>query len=174
MIMSVEEVENLIEVGDYDDEVIQDKLDAIEAMIRSYTNNNFQHRNFRITSNIKNGIIEANTAIFRAGDTVEISRSLYNNGLYVVKNVSADGIKIDGDLYDENKIVLTKIVYPADIRTGALNLLKWDLENRDKVGIKSESISRHSVTYYDMDTNHLNGYPASLLGFLKPYRKARV
>ena len=45
---------------------------------------------------------------------------------------------------------------------------------RDKVGIKSETLSRHSVTYYDQDAgNQVMGYPASLMGFLSPYIKAR-
>ena len=64
--------------------------------------------------------------------------------------------------------------YPADVKMGVVNMLKWDLENRDKVGVQSETLSRHSVTYFNMDgDNSLMGYPKSLLGFLKPYKKAR-
>lgn len=65
------------------------------------------------------------------------------------------------------------IVYPADIKLGAIKLLQWDMENGDKTGIASETISRHSVTYKAMDgKNTVNGYPAELMGFLKPYMKA--
>ena len=64
--------------------------------------------------------------------------------------------------------------YPMDIKMGVVNMLNWDLENRDKVGIQSETISRHSVTYFNMDgDNSVMGYPKSLLGFLKPYKRAR-
>ena len=64
--------------------------------------------------------------------------------------------------------------YPMDVKMGAINMLNWDLENREKVGIQSETISRHSVTYFNMDgDNSTMGYPKSLLGFLKPYMKAR-
>lgn len=64
--------------------------------------------------------------------------------------------------------------YPMDVKMGVINMLNWDLENRDKVGIQSETISRHSVTYFNMDgDNSSMGYPKSLLGFLKPYRRAR-
>lgn len=64
--------------------------------------------------------------------------------------------------------------YPMDVKMGVVNMLNWDLENRDKVGIQSETISRHSVTYFNMDgANSSMGYPKSLLGFLKPYMKAR-
>ena len=66
------------------------------------------------------------------------------------------------------------IAYPADVKMGVVNLLKWEMANRDKVGVASETISRHSVTYFNMDEqNATMGYPASLLGFLKPYMKAR-
>jgi hypothetical protein len=48
------------------------------------------------------------------------------------------------------------------------------MDNRDKVGVQSESISRHSVTYYDQTGNNtVMGYPVALVGFLKPYKKAR-
>jgi hypothetical protein len=70
--------------------------------------------------------------------------------------------------------LVTKVEYPADVKLGVVNLLKWDFGNRDKVGIKSETISRHSVTYFDIDSsNQVMGYPVSLLGFLESYKKAR-
>jgi hypothetical protein len=57
---------------------------------------------------------------------------------------------------------------------GIINLMKWEKNNRDKVGVKSETISRHSVTYFDQDaSNQVMGYPVSLLGFLELYKKAR-
>ena len=64
--------------------------------------------------------------------------------------------------------------YPMDVKMGVVNLLKWDLNMRDKVGVASESISRHSVTYVDQTgMNTVMGFPVSLMGFLKPYKKAR-
>lgn len=64
--------------------------------------------------------------------------------------------------------------YPMDVKMGVVNLMKWELNNRDKVGVASETISRHSVTYFNMDAgNNVMGFPVSLLGFLKPYKKAR-
>lgn len=64
--------------------------------------------------------------------------------------------------------------YPADVKMGVVELVKWKLNNGDKVGVASETISRHSVTYFNMDgDNSLMGYPRSLLGFLKPYKRAR-
>lgn len=112
MIISIEELKKYITTT-LDDSVLEAKLQALEASIQRYTNNNFQ-------------------------------RCL-----------------IDGE-------------YPPDVKMGVVNMLQWDIENRGKVGIQSETISRHSVTYFNMDgENSLMGYPKSLLGFLKPYKKAR-
>ena len=64
--------------------------------------------------------------------------------------------------------------YPANVKMGVVNLIKWELDCRDKVGIASETISRHSVTYFDMNgDNSLMGYPKALLGFLRPFKRAR-
>lgn len=66
------------------------------------------------------------------------------------------------------------VMYPADVKLGVANLFKWDEERRDKVGVASETISRHSVTYADASgENTCMGYPKALMGFLKPYMKAR-
>ena len=64
----------------------------------------------------------------------------------------------------------------VDPRTapGVLSMLKWEDANRDKAGIASESISRHSVTYVDQtEENTTLGFPAMLTGFLQPYMRAR-
>ena len=64
--------------------------------------------------------------------------------------------------------------YPMDVKLGAVNLMKWEMQSREKVGVASETISRHSVTYVDQTAaNTLMGYPAVLMGFLKPYKRAR-
>lgn len=66
-----------------------------------------------------------------------------------------------------------EIVYPDDIKLGVVRLIEWEEKMRGKVGIQSETISRHSVTYADQTQKTVSGYPAHLMGFLKPYMKAR-
>ena len=173
MIISVEELKKRI-TTDKPDEVLEEMLAGIETAIRSFTNNNFQHRGFRTVGTIEDGKLYLDAPVFKAGDTIQISESNCNAGLYVVSDVEeADVIPVPGAT-DEADVLVTKVVYPADVRIGAVNLLKWDLENREKVGIQSETISRHSVTYFNMDgDNSVMGYPKSMLGFLKPYHKAR-
>ena len=44
MIISVSEAKELVNIGDWSDKKIERKLKAIEQVIRSYTNNNFQKK----------------------------------------------------------------------------------------------------------------------------------
>jgi hypothetical protein len=110
----------------------------------------------------------------KVGDTVQVTESDVNDGLYLVSEIGEDSITVDKDLWEVAHNLVTKVEYPVDIRMGVINLLKWEVTHRDKVGIKQETISRHSVTYYDQDAgNQVMGYPVSLLGFLELYKKAR-
>ena len=91
-----------------------------------------------------------------------------------MKEADDSTFTVNEDVEDETGVLVTKVVYPMDVKMGVVNMMKWDIENRDKVGIQSETISRHSVTYFNMDgDNSTMGFPKSLLGFLKPYMKAR-
>ena len=107
---------------------------------------------------------------FKVGDTVQISASEFNpDMLCVITGINENVLTVDKDLVDDNYALITRIDYPMDVK-----MLQWDLENRSKVGIQSETISRHSVTYFNMDGDNSSiGYPKSLVGFLKPYKKAR-
>ena len=73
MIMTIEEFRLLNDTDDSDG-IIKMKLEALELMIRKYTNNNFQMRNFRTTANISDGRFYFNCAkFFQFGDTVKVS-----------------------------------------------------------------------------------------------------
>lgn len=176
MILSIEELKNHIDAS-AEEQALSDKLRALELLIRSYTHNNFQLRGVRTRGECRSdGTILCNMALFAPGDTLQISESDYMpDMLCTVKSVEGCMLTV-GDserLYDEN-VLITKVEYPADVKMGVINMLRWDLENRDKVGIQSETISRHSVTYFNLDgDNSAMGYPRSVMGFLKPYMKAR-
>lgn len=169
MIISVEELKKFITTTE-PDAVLEAKLQALELLIRSYTHNNFQDRRFRTHGDVLGNTLKCpNTAIFNVGDTIMV-----DNDLVVILAITDDYMTISEALLPEDKCLVTKIVYPMDVKMGVVNMMKWDLENREKVGIQSETISRHSVTYFNMDgDNSLMGYPKSLIGFLKPYMKAR-
>ena len=173
MIISVEDLRKHIDTT-LDDSVLEGKLQALELLIRKHTNNNFQNRGIRFKCPIMETKLYLTTHFLKVGDTVQISESIYSDGIYVIKEVEEGFVVLDKPLFDESGVLVTKVEYPMDVVFGAINMMKWDLENREKVGIQSETISRHSVTYFNMDgDNSSMGYPKSLLGFLVPYKKAR-
>lgn len=177
MIMSVAELRKYIN-SDEEDEALEAKLQALELLIRAHTNNNFQIRAKRVRADSlaegKQMVINEHIP-FDVGDTLQIIASDYMlNELVTVKSVSDGVLTVNEPVENEPDIVLTKVKYPMDVKMGVINLMKWENENREKVGIASETISRHSVTYFDMTgENSSMGYPKALLGFLKPYYKAR-
>ena len=174
MIVSVDKVMKLPEFVGQTESVIAEKLDAVEVLIRAYTNNNFQNRYVRFLAESLGNRLMGVSDFLKVGDTVQISQSNVNDGLYTITEISDTFIRVDGNLYRYPDNLVTKVEYPADIKAGVIDLLKWEVKNRQKVGIKSETLSRHSVSYYDQDANNqVMGYPVALLGFLKPYIKAR-
>lgn len=176
MIMTVAELRQFV-TTDEEDQALEARLQALELLIRAYTNNNFQKRAFRavaVAMADDNQLLLKDANPFKTGDTLQITESELNAGLVTVSTSSNDVITVKESLYDESGVVITKVVYPADVKLGVANMLKWQLENGDKVGVASETISRHSVTYFDMTgDNSAAGFPKALTGFLRPYMKAR-
>ena len=176
MIISVEKIKELISFNGWTDEKIRMKLLAVEQTIRAYTNNNFQDRGYRVSACIRGGVFMSESLIpFSVGDTIQVTESRHNSGLFTISAETDDTtFMVNEETRDEDDVLVTKIVYPADVVACAVNLMEWEVNNRGKVGIQSETLSRHSVTYFNMDSaNNIMGYPSSLLGCLKPYRKAR-
>ena len=175
MIISVDEAKNLVDLNGWTDEKIARKLKAIEQTIRAYTNNNFQQRAYRMTADIVGSLfVVKEPTPFEVGDTVQISETDLNEGLFTIESVSDSTFTVEEKVVDEMDVLVTKVKYPDDVVECALNLLEWEINNRAKVGIQSETLSRHSVTYFNMDgANQVMGFPASLLGCLKAYKKAR-
>lgn len=67
-----------------------------------------------------------------------------------------------------------EIQWPADIKAGVVELLRYAEAAKGKEGVASETISRHSVTYQTHTAaESIAGYPAHLMGFIDPYRRAR-
>lgn len=175
MIISVNDLRNQINCGTVADDIITIRLDAIEAVIRAYTNNNFQNRGVRFSGESTGTQLKGKKGdpqYFRTGDTVQISASDVNDGLYVVTSVGSDYIVINKELMNKDYNLVTKVQYPADVVQCAIDLFRWKQNMGDKVGIKSETISRHSVTYEDSGTLFM-GYPVGILEGLRLHKKAR-
>jgi hypothetical protein len=162
--------------------ITQEGLDGIEQAIRAETNNPFQNLNVRFC-NLR---FDSETSIvvfdevegLRTGDTIQVSGSKWNNGLYVVKTLEGNTITVrDGArlfVGNDESAFITKIEYPPDIVFGVTRLLKYDAKTADKIGLKSKTVSRMSETYYDQNSAEtVAGYPAAMMSFIDKNRKMR-
>lgn len=172
MIITVAELKNQINCGTATDDQITVRLKAIEAVIRKYTNNNFQQRGVRFEGMSSGMKVYGSPQHFKVGDTVQISGSNVNDGLYQLTDVTEAFIQVDDFLQTAEYNMVTKIQYPADVKQCAVDLFSWKQNMGGKVGIKSETISRHSVTYEDSGSLFM-GYPVGILYGLNLYKKAR-
>ncbi|HFI0593032.1 TPA: hypothetical protein ACGO2M_000849 [Streptococcus suis] len=174
----------ILSLGDaraIDIDITQDDLDAFEISVRELTNNNFQNTfvRYKNVEFVNENTILAKDEIrgLRVGDTVEVNYSHYNDGLFVVDQINGKQITVQGTPFFAGNLghaMLTKVEYPSDIKRGIKKLIEYDKAMAGKVGVKSETIARMSITYYDVNTaENTDGYPSSLLSFLKKYEKMR-
>lgn len=149
------------------------RLLSVEQYIRNMTNNCFTVRGIDFDGTVENGAINGFHPNIKAGDRVEIDDGGVNDGLYDVASVSGGVTKLDSPLIDGETVTVRLVRYPADIVFGALNLIKWDEKHRNRVGLQAETLSRHTLSYdVNADTKG-QGYPRSMVGFLKGHKKAR-
>ena len=170
MIITVEELKAVSELSSIPDEQLAVMCEGIEDFIRQYTNNNFIVKNVTFNTPSMNGKLETVSPLIKVSDTVLISNSTYNNGVYVL--TATDGT-LDKELFDDDNNKITLVKYPPSIKLGVVKLFQYNAKMDDKVGISSESLSRHSVSYAQPSSDSIGGYPASLMSFLKPFMKAR-
>lgn len=155
MIMTVAELRQFV-TTDETDQALEARLSALELLIRAYTNNNFQVRAFRavaVAASSGHQLVTAANNPFKAGDTLQITESELNAGLVNVRTSSGGIITVKEELFDESGVVITKVVYPMDIKLGVANMLKWQLDNGDKVGVQSETMHNH---LQDLQRQHVN------------------
>ena len=170
MIITIEELKEVSELSSIPDEQLTVMCEGIEDFIRQYTNNNFIIKNVTFNTPSLNGKLDSVSPLFKVGDTVLISNSKYNNGVYVINDL--DGT-LDKELFDDDNNKVTLVKYPPAIKLGVVKLLQYNAKMDSKVGISSESLSRHSVSYAQPTSDSIGGYPSSMMSFLKPYMKAR-
>lgn len=156
-----------------DEDVTTRRLEAVESFIRSYTNNNFQVRAARFEAETKNGVLMGTSPHIKKGDTVQITRNDLNRGVYTVKSVEDGKTALTVPLFDDDFNRVTLVRYPADVIEGAVGIIKYeDARPKEKAGIASETLSRHSVSYAQAtEGSSIAGYPLEVVGFLKPYMR---
>lgn len=177
MIITLEEAQKV-----KPDATEQDLL-SVEAAIRQLTNNRFYREvnrqpAVRYNVEIKDGELITRSDIqgIRVGDRIELAGTYYNPELLTVESVEGKKILINKaeELLDEKRsgMFITLIQYPADVKAGVVNLLKYQHKMGDKMGLKSISIARVTHTYYDVTANdNVEGVPASLFDFIRKYER---
>ena len=168
MIIKREDIPKYLgDVADIEAVILQ--LRKIETMIRAYTHNDFVASGSWMTVSIEGGKPSAIPPLVEDGDTILIRNKLLS-GVFTYRDGKLDDLP---GLPMEARI--GKVVYPEDVIQGALSMLQWDNSMAKKQGIKSESLSRYSVTYKDLSSgNSVMGYPLEVISFLQPYMKART
>lgn len=154
---------------------VEFRILAVEDAIRRYTNNDFNVRGVRVTCPSTLGKLAIGENIFFIGDHVEIKNGI-NAGLYDVVDVNPTTglIELDKPLRDAEANVINLVEYPPSVVAGACNMLLWDYHGRDTQGVASETISRHSVSYHQYgEAEMVEGYPAHIMAFVRPFIKAR-
>ena len=170
------------------------RLKALETKIRAITNNKFHWVGVQTEGYMD---IDAMTKkitgpsfgpMFQPGDNIDIFQDEPSNGrlrpqvqnelgVFTIDEVGPHHITVKEPIRSMKIYgVAIMVNYPEDIKDGITNLFKYDQRMGSKIGIKSESISRYSVTYYDTNSQgsaSLEGYPASLWDFIQKYQKLR-
>ena len=170
MIITVEELATVNGLSDIPVEQLTIMCEGIEDFIRQYTNNNFTVKNVTFNTPSKYGKLETVSPLFKVGDTVLISKSKYNNGVYTLNDIEGT---LDKELFDDDNNKVTLVKYPNAVKLGVVKLLQYNVKMDGKIGISSETLSRHSVSYAQPSSDSIGGYPSYLMSFLKPYMKAR-
>ena len=170
MIITVEELATVNGLSDIPVEQLTIMCEGIEDFIRQYTNNNFTVKNVTFNTPSKDGKLETVSPLFKVGDTVLISKSKYNNGVYTLNDIEGT---LDKELFDDDNNKVTLVKYPNAVKFGVIKLLQYNVKMDVKIGISSETLSRHSVSYAQPSSDSIGGYPSYLMSFLKPYMKAR-
>lgn len=181
-----------------DPNITQADVDTLEQTVRGITNNHF-HVNVTRRSFIGKGLdlVFAPSTItlpnlngepsqgtsdllkyLHIGDTIEISGTGVNDGVFDITALSTYQITVRmpdnfpefyAGAYDAT---LIKVYYPLDVIGGVKKLIEYDVNMSGKTGIKQETVSRLSVTYFDMTAAESEGgYPRSLMSFLARYRQ---
>lgn len=169
----------LLDAKKIDKSITQDDIDALEQKVRTLTNNKFHHKHIKNhnLSFLDNQIITADELIgFKAGDRVEIVGTKFNDGLYNIISVSKNILIVDSELIDstDKDAFVVKIDYPVDIANSLKEIIRYQAKMANKIGVKTEHVSRTSVTYYDVNSSdNVEGIPSSYWSFIRKYRKIR-
>ena len=181
------------------DDLIDRLIPVIDDDIRQYCNNAFRDSNVYISSgeisfthnstaadvislDIGTGEDGFAEAQFKDGQTVQVLGSYNNDGFFEVESVASTSLTLYSSTsrpyYDELVtededvlVTIAKVQYPKALQMVAAQMVNYRLANRD-YGVKSETVSRYSVTYTGA-VEMSGGYPKSLMSGLNKWRNPK-
>ena len=155
------------ELKEVEDALLSLQLSAAEELIRAYTGNRFHDRAALFAAEFDGEKLLGGQDLVSPGDTLELMRPA-GAALMEVTKVAEEGVYLSGmprpALYR-----VARVSYPAGVKAAALDLVCW--KRRRLPGVKSETLSRHAVSYGD---NGRFGCPAELLEPLRGWRRLRI
>lgn len=181
-IITLTEVKELLQITTTStDSLIETLIPIVVVDAHEYTKNYFENYDVQVSSSTIAFGSDEITADYDFDDYgfdddqwIRVKGSYRNNGIYKISSVSSSTITIDtDDSIDsittedlDDYVTITKIEYPKALKLIIAKMINHHL-NDNKDDIKSESISRYSVTYQDS----INGYPKSIISGLNRWRK---
>jgi len=187
-IITTSEVKTLLQItATATDSLIDTLIPVVTSDIHEYTNNYFQNYKTKVESSTFVFSASARTLTsdydfaddygYATGQDVLISGSLKNNGVHTISSASdntitfvATSMSTIADEDSNARTTIVKMEYPKAIKLVVARMINFHLQvNKDNV--KSESISRYSVTY----SNDLmfNGYPKSIISGLDRWKRVK-
>jgi hypothetical protein len=183
MLMTLDECKTLMKIDLTDttkDDFITTELEILEDYICEYTNNMFlDEDNDRIIVDDFDFINEGSVYKiksssdfilnkFLVGNQIRVQNSLSNDGVYKITNVTQHELTIEQPLESEENfnvpIIIGVIKYPRGLKLLVSEMISFDLLDKT---IKSETISRHSITYQDLKSS----YPDFIIKKLSGYAR---
>jgi len=120
------------------------------------------------------GFLDADHPFVAAQDVV-VYGSKHNDGFYELASVSSGTLTLSssGEVIAEaadEYIKIAQVKWPKGIKPTAAKMVWYHIENAKSGRPKSESIDDYSVTHEDI----VSGYPASIVGGLRPWMMVRM
>lgn len=111
---------------------------------------------------------------FKAGDSVRVYNSVNNDNIFTIKTVAAGSIAFEtiNAVKDEaagTNIIMVRLAWPEDLKDVVASMIKFKLDKKVNVGLKSESFDDYSYTTAGQN-EYIKGYPKSIMNGLNDYR----
>jgi len=111
---------------------------------------------------------------FKAGDSVRVYNSIHNDQIFTIKTVAAGSIVFeDVDTVNDEaagtSILVVRLAWPKDLKDVVANMIKFKLDKKVNMALKSETFNDYSYTTADQK-EYINGYPRSIMAGLKNYK----